>query len=150
MLTLSQYYSFALGSIVLLLWVWAVGSTQSCCRDLLFLAGKGAHLSQRHFQFFPHLLSSVSSFATWCFLQVGFQLCSLQKLTFAGQAYCALHEWVHIWSEPKSLSCSTGSQLLFSSTTERVFRKLPVQKHCRNHIGKQVSYNWVDLEDFLE
>lgn len=58
------------------------------------------------------------------------QLCSLQKAAFAGQAYCALHEWVHIWTKSYSLSCSTGSQLPFSSTREGVFRQLPLQKHC--------------------
>lgn len=94
---------------------------------------------------FSHLLFSVLSHAAYCG-QV--QLCSLHKAAVAGQAYCALHERVHFWSEFKSLSCSTGSQLLFSCTRERVFCKLPLQKHCGNYVGKQVFLKLTETSRF--
>lgn len=85
LLSLSQCYFYALASIILAVWVWVVGSKQLCCRVLLFLTGKGAHLSQCCV--FSHLLFSVLSRAAYCG-QV--QLCSLHKAAFAGQTYCAL------------------------------------------------------------
>lgn len=49
-----------------------------------------------------------------------------QKAASAGQVYSTLREWVHIRTKSSALSCSTGSQILFSSTGEGVFRQVPL------------------------